>query len=167
MTHFKPHHWPPGRACKPTRNGMKYEIILYKGEHGDFPQEFRALTEKLSKTIKTQLQGIIVSTIRDAGLGRLTPVSKDGYANRSGEVEQLITGGKKILEIRLEHRFDPPKELLKGKRLRLYFCEPQYPEWIVFLLIEPKTKLGNWKTRQNAHISQAVKRADDWWAKNH
>lgn len=164
---FKPLQWPPGRACKQLQNGSCYEINLYKGEFGDFAKEFQKLTENLTKTLKTQLKGIVVSAIRDAGLGKLQPVTRDGYGNRVGEVDLLKTGQRKILGIRLENIFDPPKQLLRGKRLRLYFCEPVYPEVIVFLLLEPKILGEGWKTQQNKQIRQAVERADDWWAINH
>ncbi|EJZ84890.1 hypothetical protein [Schaalia turicensis] len=164
---FKPLKWPPGRACKSTTNGHCYEAVLYKGQCGNFPTEFHRFLSKLTKTRKSALCGLIASTIRDATLGQLDPVTRDGYGDRTGEVEQLARGGHKILEVRLEERFNPPEELLPEKRLRLYFAEPDYPEIILFLLLEPKPVSGEGKIVQDVHIDEAVNRANDWWASSH
>ncbi|VEI13269.1 Uncharacterised protein [Trueperella bialowiezensis] len=149
-----------------ARDGTKYDADLYNGNYGNFAREFNSLLDGLTDTLKKQIQGLVIATIRDALLGKLTPVTTDGYGDRTGEVEQLARGGNKILEVRLEHRFDPPKILLKGKRLRLYFAEPAYPELIVFLLLEPKDASQFGLNQQNRHIDESLLRADDWWSLN-
>lgn len=166
-TEFKPYPWPPGRACTEPAPHMYYEVQTYRGLRGDFTKEFRSLLDNLSETRKKQLVALVASAMRDAGLGKLLPVTRNGYGYRQGEVDQLRRGRGKILEIRLEELFDPPKNIIPNKRLRLYFGEPLYPDVLVFFICEPKDATDKGLSQQNEHIDEAVKRADDWWRKNH
>ncbi|WP_188043652.1 hypothetical protein [Changpingibacter yushuensis] len=72
-----------------------------------------------------------------------------------------VTGGK-ILEMRLEEI--EGDELMKGKRLRLYFCEPARCLGVLLgLVFAPKdVNSGDWKSRQNSAALDALALAEEW-----
>ncbi len=162
---FLPHHWPPGRACTPGNYRWEHYPCTPNGTPVwavDFDTHLRAMN--LSRTNDRRVRTTILTALRRAERGELSVVVKTSWSHkRTGHVDQMGVAKGKILEIRLEEI--EGEELIKGKRLRLYFAEPATQETLLGLVFAPKDVSDDtWKEQQNQAVQRAQRQADEWWA---
>lgn len=161
---FMPRAWPPGLACSPGSHRWEHYPYSPNGTPEwalDLDSLIRSM--KLSKSNDRRIRAAVFTALRRAERGELTVVVKNLWSgNKSGEVDQMSLSQGKILEIRLEEI--EGRELLKGKRLRLYFAEPATRDILLGLVFAPKdVPDGQWKEQQNRAVLKAEFLADEWW----